>query len=215
MRYNETMAEDKQHTLAAVHEHWKQACPCPLRDSATQPVPGVGTADAQLVFIGEAPGKNEDEQGEPFVGRAGNLLREFLASISLQRADVYITNVVKFRPPDNRDPLPNEIRDCLPWLIDELHVIAPDLIIPLGRHALERFFAEAKISQVHGKILTRNLRYPHDTWLTSGETKYLPTTHFFPLYHPAAALYNGSMKEVLAADFKKIPAALTHIKRTQ
>jgi len=184
--------------LRALHERNHKLCTCELKKTATQPVFGDGNPDADIVFIGEAPGKNEDLQGIPFVGAAGKFLAEMLAAIKLKRGDIYITNTVKYRPPDNRDPQPNEAEECFGWLTEELAFIQPKLIVFLGRHAMHRYFPEAKISEVHGKLLKRNI---------TG----MPTEYFYALYHPAAALYNGSMREVLMDDFKKIPAILKKI----
>ena len=167
---------------------------CPeLAKGATQLVFGDGSADAELVFIGEAPGKHEDIQGLPFVGAAGKFLNEILASIGLKRADVYITNIVKYRPPDNRDPYPDEKAEFLPFLRKQLDVIKPKLVITLGRHSLECFLPGLQISQCHGQPK----RYKGQVYL--------------PLFHPAAALYNGAMRQTLIDDFMKIPQILTKI----
>ena len=138
----------------------------------------------------------EDLEGKPFVGAAGKFLNEMLESIKFKREDVYITNVVKYRPPNNRDPLPEEKEACSKWLEEEIKIINPKLIVFLGRHSLQNFFPNEKISEVHGKILKKKTKI--------GDT-------FFALYHPAAALYNGSMREVLIEDFKKIPKVLAKI----
>ena len=193
--------ETKEKKLKEIDEHWIKDCPCVLRETATQAVPGDGNADADIVFIGEAPGRNEDIQGKPFVGAAGKFLAEMLAGIGMERKDVYITNVVKYRPPGNRDPLLDEIRDCQTWLEEQILLIDPKMIILLGRHALEHFFPEEKISRVHGKVLRRSF---HE----------LGEKNFYALYHPAAALYNGSMRSVLIEDFKKIPKALMILDET-
>lgn len=185
--------------LLKIHKYWHKKNKCELKNIATQPVFGDGNPKSKIVFIGEAPGKDEDLQGKPFVGRAGKFLNEMLEIIKLKREDVYITNTVKYRPPNNRDPKPEEIRECWPWLCDEINFIKPKVIIFLGRHSLNRFFPEEKISKVHGKLLHRKI-------------KDLKTEYFLPLYHPAAALYNGSMKEILIKDFKKIPKILNQIK---
>lgn len=177
-------------------------CACELRASATQAVPGAGSAEAKIVFIGEAPGKSEDIQGVPFVGAAGKFLNEMLGQINLLREDIYITNIVKYRPPDNRDPLPSEKDACREWLTAELNTIEPELIIFLGRHAMNNFFPELKISEAHGKMLIKKF-------------KDIDTKYFFPLYHPAAALYDGSMREVLISDFKKIPRVLKEIAKRE
>jgi DNA polymerase len=188
--------KDKSEQLNKVHQKWLVECNCELKNTATQGVPGEGNPSAELVFIGEAPGKSEDKEGRPFIGAAGKFLQDMLSSIKLNRADVYITNVVKYRPPNNRDPLPEEVASCAKWLQEELAIIQPILIILLGKHALERFFPGEKISQVHGKILKKKTPIGN---------------YFFALYHPAAALYNGSMREVLMADFQKLPKVLEKI----
>ena len=170
---------------------------CPdLAAQATQLVMGDGNTDADIVFIGEAPGKNEDEQGLPFVGAAGKFLDEMLAAAGMKRSDVYITNIVKYRPPNNRDPLPEEKAAFLPYLLKQLEIINPKAIITLGRHSMEYFLPDAKISQIHGHAVRKQVIY-HDK-----------TTHqwlIVPLYHPAAALYNGSMRSVLIEDFLRVP----------
>ncbi len=167
---------------------------CPeLAKGATQLVFSDGNPNAELVFIGEAPGKHEDKQGLPFVGAAGKFLNEMLASIGLKRADVYITNIVKYRPPDNRDPYPDEKTEFLPFLRKQLDVIKPKLVITLGRHSLECFLPGLQISQCHGQPK----RYKGQVYL--------------PLFHPAAALYNGAMRQTLIDDFMKIPRILAKI----
>lgn len=185
-------------SLAEVHAYWKEHNTCALQESATQAVLGDGNPHAEVVFIGEAPGKNEDLEGKPFIGAAGKFLSEMLASINMKREDIYITNAVKYRPPNNRDPLPEEKEACRAWLNEELSTIKPKLIVFLGRHAMGNFFPEEKISAVHGKLLKKNI---------AG----MPTDYFLPLYHPAAALYNGGLREELMKDFKKIPLALKKI----
>ncbi len=187
-----------QKTLPEIHEYWKEHCTCKLKLTATQPVFGDGNPNADIVFIGEAPGKNEDLEGRPFVGAAGKFLTEMLESIKMERSDIYITNIVKYRPPNNRDPLPEEIDACKEWLYEELNTIKPKLIVFLGRHSMSHFFPSEKISIVHGKLLIKTIPG-------------IETKHFLPLYHPAAALYNGSMRETLLQDFKKIPLALKKI----
>ena len=172
-----------------------EQCICVLKKTAIQAVFGDGNPDAKIVFIGEAPGKSEDEQGKPFIGRAGKFLAEMLASIGLKREDIYITNIVKYRPPQNRDPEHQEKIDCAPWLHAELNFIKPDVIIFLGRHSMNHFLPELKISEAHGKLVHRKI--PN-----------IVTEYFFPLYHPAAALYNGGMRATLLEDFQKIPAIL-------
>ena len=188
----------KAETLRNIHEKWFTDCPCELKKTATQPVPGNGNPEAKIVFIGEAPGKDEDTQGIPFVGRAGQFLNEMLGEIKMKREDIYITNIVKYRPPNNRDPEPQEKKDCEPWLYEELNYIKPKLIIFLGRHSMNDFFPELKISDVHGKLIHKKF-------------KHVQTEYFLPLYHPASALYNGGMRDTLMADFKKIPKILKKI----
>ncbi|MBI2009316.1 uracil-DNA glycosylase [Candidatus Saccharibacteria bacterium] len=167
---------------------------CPeLAASAIQLVFGDGSAKAELVFIGEAPGKSEDEQGLPFVGAAGQFLNEMLAMIGLKRKDVYITNIVKYRPPDNRDPYPDEKATFLPFLRAQLEAIKPKIVVTLGRHSMECFLPGLQISKCHGQPK----RYQGQVYL--------------PLFHPAAALYNGSMRQTLIDDFMKIPAILKKI----
>lgn len=182
-------------TLKALHDRYHTENTCALKATATQPVYGHGTPCARVVCIGEAPGKKEDETGVPFVGAAGKFLDEMLASIKMKREDIYITNIVKYRPPNNRDPEPSEKDACRDWLHAELTAINPDLIVFLGRHSMNDFFPTHKISEVHGKLLVQT--FPH-----------IPTTHFLPLYHPAAALYNGGLRDTLVQDFKKIPLLL-------
>ena len=164
---------------------------CPeLRDGATQLVFGDGNPDADLVFIGEAPGKNEDIQGKPFVGAAGRFLNEMLESIGLQREDIYITNIVKYRPPNNRDPLPEEKTAFLPYLVEQLKTINPKVIVTLGRHSMDVLLPGLKISQVHGKPMQ------------------VRDHVYLPLFHPAAALYNGGLRQTLIDDFAAIPSIL-------
>ncbi len=184
--------------LKALHDTYAASNTCGLKTTATQAVYGDGNPDADVVFVGEAPGKNEDLEGVPFVGAAGKFLNEMLASIGMKREDIYITNIVKYRPPNNRDPLPEEKDACRDWLHAELAAINPKLIVFLGRHSMNDFFPGEKISNVHGKLLVK--KFPDIT-----------TTHFLPLYHPAAALYNGGLRDELMNDFKKIPLALKKI----
>lgn len=193
---------NKKEEIEKLHAEWKINCTCELRKTATQAVLGDGSVNADIVFIGEAPGKKEDEQGRPFLGAAGKFLNEMLTEIKLNREDIYITNVVKYRPPENRDPSPEEKEACKEWLLDELKIIKPKLIIFLGRHAMNNFFPELKISDAHGKLVMKKL---------DG----ISTEHFFPLYHPAAALYNGSMRATLLEDFKKIPKVLKRINKSE
>lgn len=166
-----------------------------LSRGAVQLVMGGGNPDAEIVLIGEAPGKKEDETGQPFVGAAGRFLDQMLEAAGLSRADVYITNIVKYRPPDNRDPLPEEKAEFWPYLQRQLKIIDPKVIITLGRHSGSMFIPSMRISEDHGRVFRVNL----DT----GEYTLIP------LYHPAAALYNGSMRQVLIDDFV---SAMDHIR---
>jgi len=172
--------------------------PAPVNDydigrDRTQVVPAEGAASPMAFFIGEAPGKSEDEQGLPFVGAAGRFLNEMLGLIDLKRSDVYITNIVKYRPPNNRDPYPDEKAEFLPFLKKQLVVIKPKLIVTLGRHSMETLLPGLRISQVHGQPK----RYNGQVYL--------------PLFHPAAALYNGSMRQTLMEDFAQISRVLAKI----
>ncbi len=164
---------------------------CPdLAKTAKHLVFGEGSPDAQIVFIGEAPGKNEDETGRPFVGAAGKFLDELLASINLKREDVFITSILKYRPPNNRDPLPEEKAAFLPYLQAQLEVIQPVLVVTLGRHSTNCFLPGLRISEVHGQAKRHR-----------GQV-------YLPLFHPAAALYNGSMRQTIIDDFANIPQIL-------
>ncbi len=191
----------KTEKILALHKDFVRKTNIGLKKTATQAVFGDGNPASEIVFIGEAPGKKEDLEGRPFIGAAGKFLAEMLAVVKLKREDIYITNIVKYRPPDNRDPLPKEIKACAPWLRAELKEIGPKLIVFLGRHSMNHFFPTEKISVVHGKLLQKKIPG-------------FPTEFFFPLYHPAAALYNGGMRETLIKDFKKIPKILKKIKQT-
>jgi len=175
---------------------------CPnLAKEATQLVFGDGDANADLLFIGEAPGKKEDEQGLPFVGASGKFLAEMLESIHLTRSQVYITNIVKYRPPANRDPEIEEKKEFLPYLLRQLDVIQPKLIVCLGRHSGMQFLPDLKISQDHG--------HPKKISLKLGDREIKVVV--LPLYHPAAALYNGGQRQTLMNDFALIPEILTKI----
>jgi uracil-DNA glycosylase len=193
--------KSKQEQLDILNKKMLACSKCVLRSSCTQVVSGEGPAEAEIMFIGEGPGQKEDELGRPFVGAAGKFLEEMLATINLKREEVYIANVVKCRPPMNRDPMPEEVEACWPWLMEQIKMIQPKLIVTLGRHSMERFLPNQKISQIHGKAMRRNI--PE-----------IGTYVFYALYHPAAALYNGSMREVLIADFKKIPKVLKAAKKS-
>lgn len=182
-------------------EEKMRACrQCALRSTCLNVVPGEGNVEAEIMFIGEGPGENEDKLGRPFVGAAGKFLDEMIGLIGMKREDVFIANIVKCRPPGNRDPLPEEAEACWPWLIAQIKIIQPKLIVTLGRHAMERFLPNQKISQMHGTALRRDI---------PGIGKQV----FYALYHPAAALYQGNLRETLKADFKKIPKVLKAIEK--
>lgn len=185
---------DKQQKLGDIADRINQDNICPeLAEHATQLVFGEGNPDADIVFIGEGPGKNEDQQGRPFVGAAGKFLDEMLEQIDMARGEVYITNIIKYRPPDNRDPRPDEINAFMPYLLEQLEVIEPRLIATLGRFSMNVFLPDLKISQVHG------------------QPKRVKGRVFLPMYHPAAALYNGDQRTMLMDDFAKIPSVLEKI----
>lgn len=188
---------DQKAQLDKVREQLITDAICPeLATQATQLVMGEGNPNADIVFIGEAPGKNEDEQGLPFVGAAGKFLNEMLAAAELNRTDVYITNIVKYRPPNNRDPLPEEKQAFWPYLARQLEIINPKAIVTLGRHSMEFFLPDARISDIHGHAVKKSVTY-HD----GSEHAWL----IVPLYHPAAALYNGGLRQTLIDDFLKVP----------
>ncbi len=175
-----------------------------LAKQAKSLVFGEGRADAEIVFIGEAPGKNEDLQGRPFIGAAGQFLSEMLEGINLKREDVYITSILKYRPPNNREPLPAEKAAFMPYLQAQLEIIQPKLVVALGRHSLNCFLPDLSISKVHGQPKRLKLQ-------SSKDTKELIVV-LLPLFHPAAALYNSSMKQTLIDDFAKIPEIMKQIK---
>lgn len=168
---------------------------CVLHEGTRQAVPGEGNPDAEILLIGEAPGQNEDLQGRPFVGASGHFLTEMLRQNGLRREDVFIANVVKHRPPNNRDPLPDEIEACASFLSHQIDAIDPLVIITLGRFSLAKFFPGEKISQIHGQ--PRKI---------GGRT-------VIPLYHPAAALHQGALRKVLEADFAKVPGIVDVARR--
>ena len=160
------------------------------RQTGTKSVPGEGAENAEIMFIGEAPGWNEDQQGRPFIGAAGQFLDELLASINLKRADVYIANVIKCRPPENRDPLPTEIANCQKWLDRQIELISPKIIVTLGRYSMAKFFPGTTISKIHGTARTQN------------------GIIYFAMYHPAAALHQGNLRQTLKEDMRKLPPLL-------
>jgi uracil-DNA glycosylase len=169
---------------------------CRLHETRTRAVPGEGNPDTEVVFVGEGPGQNEDRQGRPFVGRAGDLLVKFLATLRWRRDEVFITNIVKCRPPENRDPEPEEVAACAPYLQRQLEILDPALVVTLGRHSLGRFMPGSRISQAHGTVR------PVDP--ATGASNAL----VFAMYHPAAALRTPDIERTSYDDVASIPAAL-------
>lgn len=196
---------DKQQKLDAIRQQILDDKVTPeLAKQATQLVFGSGNPDAEIVFVGEAPGKNEDLKGEPFVGAAGKFLDEMLQSVNLQRSDIYITNIVKYRPPNNRDPLPEEKKQFLPYLQAQLEVIQPKVLVTLGRHSTNSFLPDLQISREHGHPKRVKLAFRADP-------KQVYEVVILPLFHPAAALYNGGLRQTLLDDFQTIPAIIKKI----
>ena len=181
--------------LSSLYQEIAHCQQCELAKFRHKVVPGEGAEDANIVFIGEAPGWHEDQQGRPFVGSAGHFLEELLASIGLKREEVYICNVIKCRPPENRDPLPGEIKACQPWLDRQLELIHPKLIVTLGRYSMARFFPGETISKVHGKARRQ------------GDAIY------YAMYHPAAALHQQSLRQTIQNDMLKIPSLLAQAEK--
>jgi uracil-DNA glycosylase len=190
-----TSATERRDLLKGVYDEAKQCVRCPLHQTRTTVVFGAGNADADLMFVGEAPGANEDKQGLPFVGQAGKLLEKLLAEIGLERSDVFVANVLKCRPPDNRDPLPNEISSCRDYLHRQIELIEPTVICTLGNFSTKLLRGDTTgITRVHGQEEVREI----------GSR----AVRLYPLYHPAAALYTPSTLELLRADFHRIPSLL-------
>ncbi|TAK01529.1 MAG: uracil-DNA glycosylase [Chloroflexota bacterium] len=187
--------------LEAIAAEVRTCTRCRLHAGRTRAVPGEGHPDTEVVFVGEGPGMNEDRQGRPFVGRAGDLLVRFLATIGWRREEVFITNVVKCRPPDNRDPEPDEVAACLPYLQRQLQILDPALVVTLGRHSMGRFIPGARITQAHGTL------HPVDP--TTGATSAM----VYAMYHPAAALRAPEVERQSYDDATGIPAALLEARR--
>ncbi|HTJ62091.1 MAG TPA: uracil-DNA glycosylase [Candidatus Saccharimonadales bacterium] len=184
-------------TLVSLADEIRGCTACPLHRSAKQAVPGEGSAESGILFLGEAPGYNEDVQGRPFVGAAGQLLDQLLAGIGLDRSKVFITNVVRHRPPENRDPLPEEVAACHVWFERHLAALKPKVVVTLGRHAMYKFFPGESISRVHGRARKKD-----------GIT-------IFPVFHPAAALHQPSLRSDLEKDFQALAAFLESTPRPQ
>jgi uracil-DNA glycosylase family 4 len=186
--------------MSALTELYQQIALCHTCDIArlrTKVVPGEGAENAEIMFIGEAPGWHEDQQGRPFVGQAGQYLDRLLSSIGLNRQQVYIANVIKCRPPDNREPLPTEIQNCQHWLDSQIELIKPKMIVTLGRYSMARYFPGKSISKIHGTA------QKHDGVI------------YYAMYHPAAALHQQSLKTAIEADMLKIPKILTEASRIE
>jgi len=160
---------------------------CLLHRGRTKAVPGAGPADADIMFIGEAPGFHEDQQGLPFVGAAGSFLDELLDGIHVKRDEVFITNVIKCRPPGNRDPLPEEVEACKPYLDRQIELIQPKIVVTLGRFSMARAFPKARISRIHG------------------QPRKISGVIYYPMYHPAAALHQPSLRRTVEEDMRRIP----------
>ncbi len=182
--------EEREAELDRVAFQIRSCTRCKLHESRTNAVPGSGPVSADVFLLGEGPGAREDEQGLPFVGRSGRYLDQLLEGIGWDCEGVFITNVVKCRPPSNRDPYVTEVRACAPYLDRQLEIIQPRLVVTLGRFAMEHFFSDGRISDIHG------------------QPRRLDGTIYLPLYHPAAALYRGSLRSVMEDDFQKIPELL-------
>ena len=186
------MSDDSLDAVAAE----VRVCPlCELSRTRTNAVPGDGASQAKILFIGEGPGWNEDKQGKPFVGPAGKFLDELLAIAGVSREDVFITNVVKCRPPGNRDPLPDEIAACAPYLDRQIAMIDPEVVVTLGRFSMARWFPGERISKIHGNPKRDGKRL------------------IVPMYHPAAALHQQALRGLIEADFAKLPAILADAER--
>lgn len=199
MHSNETA---KQQQLDQIKADILEKNICPdLAKQAMNLVMGDGNVDADIVFIGEAPGKKEDELGVPFMGAAGKFLNTMLESAGMERSDVYITNIVKYRPPNNRDPLPEEKQAFLPYLLQQLEIIQPKVVIALGRHSMEYFLPGLKISDIHGQL---------QQYEFNGQK-----IAIMPLYHPAAALYNGGLRQILIDDFMQVPGIIETMKQSK
>jgi DNA polymerase len=176
--------------LIELYKEIERCQDCELGKHRTRVVPGEGPEKTNLLFIGEAPGWHEDQQGRPFVGPAGKYLEELLASIGLKREQVYIANVIKCRPPSNRDPLPGEVQACSKWLTRQIELIHPKMIVTLGRYSMAKYFLNQSISQVHGKARKQD------------------NVICYAMYHPAAALHQGSLRKIIEVDMLKIPQIL-------
>lgn len=188
------MEPDRAALLAAIAQEVRNCKQCRLHENTTNAVPGAGSPRAEIMFIGEGPGFHEDKQGLPFVGRSGDYLEKLLRMIDLRREDVFIGNVVKHRPPENRDPLPDEISACKAFLDRQVDALDPLVIVTLGRFSMARYFPNGKITQIHG------------------QPKFDERRAYFPLFHPAAVLRNPGLISAMEADFRKLPGLLQDIR---
>jgi uracil-DNA glycosylase len=188
-------AEEKRQALEEIAAEVRRCQRCPLYKGALKGVPGEGDPDAEVMLVGEAPGWHENQQGRPFVGAAGQFLNDLLRSVGLRREQVFIANVIKHRPPDNRDPLPDELAACLPYLDRQIEVVDPRVIVTLGRFSMAKFFPGERISRIHG------LARRHGNRLV------------LPLYHPAAALHQGSLRRTVEEDFRRLTAILEEARK--
>jgi uracil-DNA glycosylase len=189
------MEQDRAAALAEIAEQVRNCKLCRLHEQATNGVPGAGDVHAEIMFIGEGPGFHEDKQGLPFVGKSGEYLEYLLGLVGLKREQVFIGNVVKHRPPDNRDPLPDEMLACKPYLDRQIEIIDPLVIATLGRFSMARYFPNGKITQIHGKPKFENNRA------------------YFPFFHPAAVLRNPELRRGMEADFKQMMEVLEQVKK--
>lgn len=188
------MSDERAVALTAIAAEVRACKLCRLHEQATNGVPGAGDPNAEMVFIGEGPGFHEDKQGLPFVGRSGDYLEKLLKMINLRRDQVFIANVVKHRPPENRDPMPDEILACKPYLDQQVELIDPLVIVTLGRFSMGRYFPNGKITQIHGKA------------------RYDERRAYYPLFHPAAVLRNPLLEKEMEADFKRLLEILAEVK---
>lgn len=189
------MTEDRAEQLKVIAEEIRTCTECRLYKSATNPVPGYGDPNAEILFIGEAPGYHEDQQGLPFVGKSGQYLDYLLGLIDMKREQVFITNVVKHRPPGNRDPQTDEIIACKHFLDRQFEVIDPLVVATLGRFSMARYFPKGRISQIHGK------------------PKYADNRAYYPLFHPAAALRNPGLRHDMEADIRRLLEVVEEVKK--
>lgn len=189
------MGQNRIAALTEIAQEIRACKACRLHEGTTNAVPGAGNVSTEIMFIGEGPGFNEDKQGLPFVGRSGDYLTSLLSMIGLKRDHVFITNVVKHRPPENRDPAPDEMAACKPYLDRQIEIIDPLIIVTLGRFSMARYFPNGKITAIHG------------------QPKFEDGRAYYPLFHPAAVLRNPGLQAGMEADFKRLPEVLAEVKK--